>query len=99
MAKVKRKLKDIEVYPLKHPVELSGELVTEVTIGRLKGKHMRSLPADTKAYTVGVIMDLAAKLMGESSVLLDEMDSEDVQEVCEIVGERFGGGPATGNKG
>jgi hypothetical protein len=84
------------VYPLAHPVELAGEIITEVTIGRIKGKHMRKLPADPKEYTLGTIMDLAAKAMGETSVLLDEMDSEDVQGVCEIVGERFSGGQATG---
>lgn len=86
------------VYKLKHPITIGSETHTEVKIGRIKGKHMRSLPADPKAYSMGVIMDLAAKVMGESSVLLDEMDAEDLTEVCEIVGERIEGGRTTGGK-
>lgn len=84
------------VYQLKHPVAIGTEIHTEVKIGRIKGKHMRSLPADPKAFTMGVIMDLAAKAMGESSAVLDEMDAEDLTEVCGIVGEQLTGGLPTG---
>lgn len=84
------------IYKLKHPVSIGSETHTEVRIGKIKGKHMRALPADPKAYTMGTIMDLAAKAMGESSVLLDEMDSEDLTEVCSIVGELLAGGQPTG---
>lgn len=84
------------VYKLKHPVTLGSETFTEVKIGRIKGKHMRALPGDPKLYTMGVIMDLAAKVMGESSALLDEMDGEDIAEVAELVGERLAGGQQTG---
>lgn len=87
------------IYTLKHPITIGSEAHTEVKIGRIKGKHMRALPADPKLYTMGTIMDLAAKVMGESSVLLDEMDGEDLTEVCEIVGERLEGGQKTGGKG
>jgi len=83
-------------YKLKHPVTLGSETVEEVKIGSIKGKHMRSLPGDPKLYTMGVIMDLAGKVMGESAVLLDEMDSEDLLEVCGIVGERLGAGQKIG---
>lgn len=85
-------------YRLKHPVTIGTEQHTEVKIGRIKGKHMRSLPADPKLYTIGTMMDLAAKIMGESAVLLDEMDGEDLQEVLEIVGERVEGGRRTGSR-
>lgn len=85
-------------YPLKHPVTIGTQTHTEVKIGKVKGKHMRSLPGDPKLYTMGIIMDLAAKVMGESSVLLDEMDAEDLVEVAGIVGERLAGGQATGDK-
>lgn len=86
-------------YPLKHPITIGSETHTEVKIGRIKGKHMRTLPADPKLYTMGVIMDLAAKVMGESAILLDEMDSDDLTEVVAIVGERLGGGLPTGSTG
>lgn len=84
------------IYPLKHPVTIGSETFTEVKIGRIKGKHMRTLPAEKSAYNMGVIMDLAAKVVGESAVLFDEMDAEDLTEVCNIVGERLAGGQPTG---
>ena len=86
-------------YTLKHPIALGSETHTEVKIGRIKGKHMRALPADPKSYTMGTMMDMAAKVMGESAILLDEMDSEDLMEVVAIVGERLGAGPMTGETG
>lgn len=85
-------------YTLKTPITIGSETHTEVKIGKIKGKHMRILPGDPKLYTMSIIMDLAAKVMGESAILLDEMDSEDVLEVAGIVGERLGGGQATGGK-
>jgi hypothetical protein len=84
------------IYTLKHPVKIGSETITEVKFGRIKGKHMRSLPGDPKLYTLGTIMDLAGKVMGESSILLDEMDSEDVTGVCDIVGELLSAGQPTG---
>ena len=84
------------IYKLKTPVTIGSETTTEVTIRQIKGKHLRALPADPKAYNMGVMMDLAAKVMGESSVVLDEMDSADLMEVIAIVGERIGAGQPTG---
>ena len=86
-------------YTLKHPVQIGSETITELHIGAVKGKHMRSLPADPKSYTVGTMMELAQKITGQPSVVFDEMDQEDLQEVLEIVGEQFGTGPGTGGTG
>ena len=83
-------------YRLKNPVTLGSETIEEVTIGKIKGKHLRSLPADPKSYTMGTMMDLASKVIGESSAVLDEMDSEDLMEVVGLVGEALGAGPTTG---
>jgi hypothetical protein len=90
-------LPDEVVYTLKYPVELAEELITKVTIGRIKGKHLRAL-GDANSPSMDDVMALAAKVMGESSVLLDEMDAEDVVEVCEIVGKRLKSGRRTGRK-
>lgn len=83
------------IYKLKTPVQVGSDTVTEVKIGSIKGKHMRALPGDPKLYTMGTIMDLAAKVMGESAIVLDEMEAEDLVEVCGIVGERLAGGQGT----
>lgn len=87
---------DKSVYTLKHPVQIGTETISQVKFGKIKGKHMRSLPGVKEAYTMGTIMDLAAKVMGESSAVLDEMEAEDVMGVCEIVGEMLGAGQTIG---
>ena len=83
-------------YTLKHPVVIGTETINELKFGRVKGKHMRPLPTDPKLYTMGTMMDLACKVTGQPSIVFDEMDSEDLVEVMEIVGELFGAGPTTG---
>lgn len=83
-------------HTLKHPVVIGTETIRELKFGRVKGKYMRSLPADPKLYTMGTMMDLASKVTGQSSLVFDDMDSEDLVEVMEIVGELFGVGPTTG---
>lgn len=85
-------------YQLKHPVQVGSETVTELKIRPMKPKHLRNLSVDPKSYTMGTIMDLAAKLTGQPSVVFDEMDMEDWEEVSAIVGERFAGGQSTGEK-
>lgn len=89
-------MSDPVVYRLKRPVALGSETVTEVTIGAIKGKHMRALPGNPSAFTMGTIMELAQRVTGQPSVLFDEMDSDDLMEVCAIVGERLGAGQQTG---
>jgi hypothetical protein len=89
---------DDVVYPLKYPVELAGETITEVIIRRIKGKHLRAL-GDANNPSMDDILSLAAKVMGESSVLLDEMDAEDVMEVCDLVGKRLNHGRRTRRRG
>jgi hypothetical protein len=83
------------VYELQYPVELAGETVSQVVIGRIKGKHLRSLKRPN-APSMDDIMALAAQVMGESGLLLDEMDAADVLEICDRVGERFNVGRRTG---
>ncbi|MDI9240736.1 phage tail assembly protein [Lysobacter sp. LF1] len=85
-----------KVYTLKHPVQLGGQTVAKVTLGRVKGKHLRAFPASNP--TMGDMLDLAAKVMGESGLLLDEMEAEDIAGVCELLGESFQAGPETGSK-
>lgn len=87
---------EVKKYTLKHPVVIGTETITELTFGRVKGKYMRSLPADPKLYTMDTMLVLAAKVTNQVSLVFDEMDSEDVVEVMEIVGELFGAGPITG---
>lgn len=84
------------IYKLKTPIEMGSETITEIEIGDIKGKHMRNLPGDPKLYNMGVIMELASKVTKQPGAVLDEMDCEDLLEVCGIVGERLGAGQKIG---
>lgn len=83
-------------YTLKHPVSVGSETFTHIEIGTIKGKHMRALPGDPKAYTMGTIMELAQRISGQPSLVFDEMHADDLMEVCAIVGELLDGGQSTG---
>lgn len=85
-----------KVYKLKHPVKLGDEIVSTVTLGRVKGKHLRAFPASNP--TMDDMLELAAKVMGESALLIDEMDAEDITAVCDLLGESFPDGRRTGRK-
>jgi hypothetical protein len=84
-------------YTLKHPITLGSETITEVTIGRVKAKHMRALPMKAGAgQKLDATVDFIAKVLGEFTKVVDEMDAEDFTEISNIVGERMGSGQPTG---
>jgi hypothetical protein len=89
----------VSVYTLKTPITVGTETITEINVGAIKGKHLRSLPVDSASYTMDVIMNLAAKITGQPAIVFDEMDAADLTEICEIVGERLAGGQQTGVNG
>jgi hypothetical protein len=71
---------------LSEPVEFGSEVVKQITLQPIKGKHLRILPTQP---TLNDILKLASKLSGVSSAVFDEMSSEDVVKVSEAVGELF----------
>ncbi len=79
-------------YKLRTPVQFGSETISEITIGRVTGKHMRKLSGDPSALTMGTLMDIASLVIGQPPAVLDDMDPTDVQEICAIVGERLAGG-------
>jgi hypothetical protein len=82
---------------LKHPFQFgSDRMVTELTFGRLKGKHLRKLGATP---TMSDLLELASKSAGEPLPLFDEMDAEDVMAVVEIIGDFLGGFRLAGETG
>lgn len=83
-------------YKLKTPVKFeNGDIVTELSFRRPKGKDLRKLPAEESLNTVLI---LARLLSGQPDVLFDEMDVIDIQGVAEAVAGFMPSGSATGQK-
>lgn len=78
---------------LTEPVEVAGEYIDAITLRRPKGKDMKTL---SSAMNMGDMMKMAAKLSGHLPVVFDEMDSYDVTQVLQEVGNFFTSGPTTG---
>lgn len=78
---------------LTQPIEVGNEYIDTITLRRPKGKDMKGLSA---AMTTGDMMKMAAKLSGNLPVVFDEMDSYDVTQVLQEVGNFFTSGPTTG---
>lgn len=78
---------------LKHPFTFGEREVTEITLDRLKGKHIRKMGASP---TVDDLLSLASKSAKEPPALFDEMDAEDVFAVTEVIGDFLGGSQPTG---
>lgn len=78
---------------LKHPFEFGERTVTEITLDRLKGKHIRKMGGRP---TVDDLLGLASKSAKEPPALFDEMDAEDVMTVTEVVGDFLGASQPTG---
>lgn len=68
------------------PVEWGEEVIKEITLKPIRGKHLRTLPSSP---TLNDILKIASKISGVSSAVFDEMCSEDITRVSEAVGELF----------
>lgn len=79
---------------LKYPFDFGDRKVTEVTLERLKGKHIKKLGATPKMVD---LLELASKSAGEPPALFDEMDAEDVSAVTEVIGGFLGVSLETGS--
>lgn len=86
---------------LKHPIEIrakdSGEIIetiTEVTLSRVKGRHLKALDSVTGDYNQTLF--LIAKMTGHPPSTIDEMDGEDITAIGEIIEGFFGKRRKTG---
>jgi len=70
--------------------------ITEVTLGRPKGKHLKNLD---KNVTLSAIIMIAAKVAVEyfiTPAFFEEMDAADVMAVSELIGDFLDGGQKIG---
>lgn len=77
-------LKGPQKYRLIYPVTWGkNETIEEITIQPLKGKHIKLLKKDAGLQE---LIQVAAKASGTPVAVFDEMDSQDVLNIVELVG-------------
>lgn len=84
-------MSEVPRYQLKHPVDLTyrgpdgerTEMVREVELKRLKGKHLRAL--DTNPGLMGALFSLISAMTGLTVGQIEELDAEDVVALGEKV--------------
>lgn len=81
------------VVKLKYPFKFGDRDIDEVTLQRLKGKHIKKLSGHP---TMADLLDLASKSAGEPPAVFEEMDAEDVSAVTEVIGGFLGASLPTG---
>lgn len=71
---------------LSKPVMSAGVEFTEIIFREPKGKDLRTLPAAADGMTIGVLMNLAAKLGNVTPEAFDEMAPKDVLKAVALIG-------------
>lgn len=79
---------------LRRPVRLGSEVIDELRFRAPKAKDLRGLDLD--GGRIDSMLDLAARLSGQTTQAIDELCMEDVREVLELVGGFTGPGLPTG---
>jgi len=80
---------------LDYPIQW-GEVdppVTEITLTRPKGKHLKGIGKDVD---MSALFAIASKISGHVPRFFDEMDCSDCMKVTEVIGDFLDSGPETG---
>ncbi len=78
---------------LAEPIEFGSRTISELTLRKPKAKDMRQFPL---APQMGDMLDLASKLAGEPTSVIDELSVQDMTRVVEVIGDFLGASQATG---
>ena len=78
-------------YPIKWGKD--EEEVTEITLARPKGKHLKSIGGNA---SMNDLFGIASKVSGYTPRFFDEMDVADCMRVTEVIGDFLDGGQETG---
>lgn len=84
-------------YKLQTPVKLGeqGDLVTELAFREPKAKDFRHMPMDIR---MGDMLDLAGKLCGQPSAVMDLLSIPDLMNVLEKIADFMPAGLQIGQK-
>ncbi len=74
---------------LAYPFEWDGKEITEITLQRPRGKHLKKMPSSPG---INDLLLLASKVSGHPPVVFDELDGVDVTAICEAIGDFLSSG-------
>lgn len=81
---------------LRAPIQLGREqLIEELTFRAPTGKDFRRLPT-VPGYEMDTILALAARLSGQTDLVIDKLSGEDLEEVVALVAGFMPGSRPTG---
>lgn len=89
------KSNDSVVVKLNEPVQHGSETITEMTVVKPRGKHLRRLPANP---TTGDNLDLLARLTGHPPSVIDELGADDIEKLIEAADSFLPPGRLTGGR-
>jgi len=81
------------IYKLEYPVHWGDEIVEEIELKRLRGRHVKRISSDADFET---IFRLAAKSSGLVPAFFDELDACDCAGVGEVISGFLDNGRKTG---
>lgn len=95
-----------ETYELKHPVSAGDDVISKVTISRLKAKHLQYVPKqflgadaeDGEAVDIKIweMLPFIAAVLGLPREVVDELDVEDLVPLAEKMTSFLAGSLQTG---
>ncbi|MBO3274128.1 phage tail assembly protein [Pseudomonas schmalbachii] len=68
--------------PLIEPIQFGSETITELTLKRVKFKHLRQIP-DLQHITTDELGHLIERISGQPKAVIDELDGEDLDAISE----------------
>jgi hypothetical protein len=78
---------------LEEPIQFGSRTIDELTLRKPKAKDMRQFPLNPQ---MGDMLDLASRLAGEPTSIIDELSVQDMTRVVEVIGDFLGASQATG---
>lgn len=70
--------------PLSSPIEFGSQRIEEIIIRPLKAKDLRTMKTSHDDQ-IRYMLEMAGKLSGQSSQIIDELEGEDLGKVIEVV--------------
>lgn len=86
----------VNVLELREPLQFGERTITELSFRKPIAKDMRALPGDPAQYSMGTLLDFAARLCGEPVSVIDRLSLEDTMTVVNLISGFFESSPGTG---
>ena len=82
-------MKNETLFKLKEPIEFGSEIITEIKLASMKAKHLRGMNIQNMQFDD--FLTLIGNLGQLTPSQVDELGTEDLFEIVEVVGGFLGG--------